>query len=353
MVIITTCDVYTAVVECHLRGKCTQFFGQETMRRSLLRAKSVESLMYDIGVPNPMQSINLQPDLIMAWTVRLLGPDQTRSRRGAVQHRMPTDNTVDVEGTSGGESGEQQWQHYVHAQLEYGARESPLQASDTLVRSIRAHGSTIRSCATSPDERLIATASKDKTVKLWHIDSDSCVRTFGDHNKPVNLVKFVHQGSYVASSSSTALHIWEPERGTSIRRFTGKSSLFGFTEDPVRRVFYSVSENTVRVYDLRRESSQSLEWRCIRDNNMLMMYGSMRGLAADPSGNYVAAVSTTGTVIIFDSRTGNILSQWRAMEADITDVGFVSERSMYTVGNDVVIFWSPSNLASTSQLRGT
>ena len=39
----------------------------------------------------------------------------------------------------------------------------------------------VRTAKYSPDSKLIVSGSDDKTVKLWDMNSKSCIKTYWDH----------------------------------------------------------------------------------------------------------------------------------------------------------------------------
>ena len=57
----------------------------------------------------------------------------------------------------------------------------------------------------STTERILATGSGDKTVKLWNMDDFSCVKTFEGHTNSVLRVDFVNMGMQLVSSASDGL----------------------------------------------------------------------------------------------------------------------------------------------------
>jgi len=54
-------------------------------------------------------------------------------------------------------------------------------------------------------ERVLATGSGDKTVKLWSLEDFSCVKTFEGHTNSVLRVDFINAGMQLVSAASDGL----------------------------------------------------------------------------------------------------------------------------------------------------
>ncbi|KAJ3908939.1 U3 small nucleolar RNA-associated protein [Lentinula edodes] len=79
----------------------------------------------------------------------------------------------------------------------------------TLLGVCKGHKRGVWTVRFGKEERVLATGSGDKTVKLWNIDDFSCVKTFEGHTNSVLRVEFLNAGMQMVSSASDGLvKIW-------------------------------------------------------------------------------------------------------------------------------------------------
>ena len=77
-------------------------------------------------------------------------------------------------------------------------------------------------CLLSPDCRLLATTSSDKTVKLWNLDGFKLERTLEGHQRWVWDCVFSVDAAYlVTASSDTSARLWDCASGEAIRIYSG------------------------------------------------------------------------------------------------------------------------------------
>ena len=100
------------------------------------------------------------------------------------------------------------------------------------------HTSFVRSVAFSPDGRLLASASKDQTIKLWETASGRQLFTLTQPDE-VWAVAFSPDGSLLASGSKDqTVRLWDARAGTEIRVLLGH-------EGPVHSVAFSPDGKSV------------------------------------------------------------------------------------------------------------
>ena len=87
------------------------------------------------------------------------------------------------------------------------------------------HSASIESIAYSPDGAYIASASVDKTIMIWEIETGRLLRTLVGHTDDVNSVCYSPDGKYLASSSADkTIKLWEVKTGECVKTLVGHTS---------------------------------------------------------------------------------------------------------------------------------
>ncbi|NMG07847.1 WD40 repeat domain-containing protein [Brasilonema sp. UFV-L1] len=91
-----------------------------------------------------------------------------------------------------------------------------------LLHSFTGHSHIVRSLAVSTDGKLLVSGSRDKTIKIWHLENGELLRTLNGHRDGVYAIGLSPDGQIIASGSADkTIKLWHIETGELLATFTG------------------------------------------------------------------------------------------------------------------------------------
>jgi WD40 repeat protein/tRNA A-37 threonylcarbamoyl transferase component Bud32 len=120
------------------------------------------------------------------------------------------------------------------------------------VRRFTGHTDAVWAAALSPDGLRLASGSKDRTVRLWEVETGRELRCLADLGQEVRAVAFSPDGRLLLAACGSSLRLWDADTGKEEGRFVGHTDLVrdvAFLGDGGRAVSCG-EDRTVRVWDV-------------------------------------------------------------------------------------------------------
>jgi WD40 repeat protein len=186
--------------------------------------------------------------------------------------------------------------------------------SGQCLRALQGHGSGVNEVAITPDGRCAVSASRDTTLRVWDLDSGRCLRTLQGHGKEVTEMAIGSDGHCaVSASEDTTLRVWDLDSGQCLRALQGHGdSVTGVAITPNGRCAVSASrDTTLRVWDL--DSGQ-----CLR---ALQGHGDwVTGVAIATDGRCAVSASRDKTLGVWDLDSGHCLRALQGHGSGVNEV---------------------------------
>jgi WD40 repeat protein len=236
--------------------------------------------------------------------------------------------------------------------LASGSRDKTIKLWNTndgaLIRTFTGHSDFVMSVSFSPDGSRIASGDYDDMIKLWNIKDGALIRTFKGHSNVVESVSFSSDGSQIVSGSCDAtIKLWDVKAGTLIRIFEGhSSSVYSVSFNPDgSRIASGSFDKTIKLWD-------------VEDGALIRTFNGHSSIVYSvifsPDGSRIASGSRDDTIKLWDVKTGNLIRTFEGHSSLVYSVSFSPDGGRIASGSwdNTIKLWDVKDGALIRTFKG-
>lgn len=171
----------------------------------------------------------------------------------------------------------------------------------SLANTLTGHRWWVRSVAISSDGETLVSGSRDQTIKIWNLKTETLVNTLTGHDLWVRSVAISPDGqSIVSGSYDNTIKIWNLNTGELLNSLTGHGdAIWSVAISPDGQTLVSGSQDdTIKVWNLK--TGELL-------NSLLANSNGVAAIGISPDGQTVVSGGFDNSIKIWDFKTGQIL----------------------------------------------
>ncbi|MCJ1471540.1 hypothetical protein MMC13_000180 [Lambiella insularis] len=232
----------------------------------------------------------------------------------------------------------------------------------------------------TPDGKMIVSASNDKTIRIWNVNTRTLDQTLQGHEGAVDLVAVSSDGKHLISNSwDKSIRIWDVETGQQVETFKSQGiGVAAFSADNRLAAWWLGGDgrisSRIQVWNLSEKSAgpvlvnrnglvrslafspQQQHLASTDRNGVVRIWDPVKGvclktletsvdgmcscsLAYSPDGNRLAIGNADGTISLCDANAGVLLQTLEGHSARVFAVAFSPNGENLASGANIILLW--------------
>ncbi|BCR98241.1 uncharacterized protein AKAW2_31560S [Aspergillus luchuensis] len=216
---------------------------------------------------------------------------------------------------------------------------------DPEMQTLEGHSNWVYSVAFSNNGQLLASGSRDKTIKLWDAATGALEHTLEGHSDPVYSVAFSNNGQLLASGSyDKTIKLWDAATGTLKHTLEGHSNwVYSVAFSNNGQLLASGShDKTIKLWDAATGALK---------HTLKSHSGLVYSVAFSNNGQLLASGSGDKTIKLWDAATGTLKHTLEGHSDPVYSVAFSNNGQLLASGSydKTIKLWN----AATGTLKHT
>lgn len=211
---------------------------------------------------------------------------------------------------------------------------APGRVEARLAMTLKGHTDKVMAVAYSPTEDILASASADKTIRLWDKHTGEALLTFTGHTAEVTSIAFSVDGRYLISGSrDLTVRVWDVMARNPnplvVLRSGPKNVVLAVAFSPDSRFLVAgTGDNSLRVWDRGFVVQQRL-------STLSGHRSRVRGVAYSPDGQHLASSDNEGRTYLWALDTGEIAYEFPPVGGTVWNLAYSPDgRYLVTCAED-------------------
>lgn len=202
------------------------------------------------------------------------------------------------------------------------------------------HSNKVNCVLIHPDNRTVISASDDKTIRIWNIETAECVKIITGHTEPVRSLDIMPDGIRIISGSNDAtIRLWNWIKAECIRSFIGHAAVVRDVaiNKKDENIISASQDGTIRLWD---SGNGVCKWSASTEPKE----GEIKKIVVTFEGTEVVSGSRNGFISMWDIKSGVCLRKFCIGRRFATFVLSPVGKELITAYSDLIQVWDINTL---------